>query len=183
MNSAEHLLSCLSEECSEITAECVDLISACSKTAVRVSKAQRFGLSEIQPGQLLSNAERISLELADLLALAEVLESAGLITRTQVEAKKVKLVKFMGLAREVGTLTEEKPVPTVTLKEAASELAKRYRDDRRITSIGIGSDSIVVFVDHTKLPAVELPSEWKGWPVRVVNSGPMAVMGGDPNAS
>jgi len=99
MNNVEHLLTILSEECSEISKECSDV-------SVRVSKALRFGLDEIQPGQLLSNAERIALELADLLAVAEVLEDAGVITRVQVDRKKAKLKHFMDYAVEVGALAK-----------------------------------------------------------------------------
>jgi hypothetical protein len=97
MDSTEHLLICLSEECAEISEQC-------SKVAVRVSKALRFGQDEIQPGQLLSNVERISLEMADLLAMAEVMETAGLISRVQVEKKKDKLRAFMAYAVECGAL-------------------------------------------------------------------------------
>lgn len=45
MKRHEHLLSILAEECCEV--------------GQRVSKALRFGLDEVQPGQDLSNAERI----------------------------------------------------------------------------------------------------------------------------
>ena len=47
------LLTCLAEECNEV--------------AVRVSKALRFGLEEVQPGQPLNNAERILEEYAQVL--------------------------------------------------------------------------------------------------------------------
>lgn len=98
MDNATHMLCCLSEECSEIARECADV-------SVRVSKALRFGLEEVQPGQLLSNVRRIADELADLLAVAEELERAGIITRVQVEAKKGKLRKFMAYAEQCGSLT------------------------------------------------------------------------------
>ncbi|RDT14077.1 hypothetical protein, partial [Escherichia coli] len=52
LNETQYLLDVLSEECNEI--------------AVRASKAIRFGLDEIQPGQSLTNAQRLALELDDL---------------------------------------------------------------------------------------------------------------------
>jgi hypothetical protein len=97
MTDTEHLLICMSEECAEISEQC-------SRLAVRISKALRFGLDEVQPGQLLSNAERIAGELADLIAVAEMLEDAGDITRKSIDAKKTKLCKFMDYARQLGSL-------------------------------------------------------------------------------
>jgi NTP pyrophosphatase (non-canonical NTP hydrolase) len=98
LDNTEHLLTCLAEECAEISEQC-------SKVAVRVSKALRFGLAEVQPGQLRTNAERIAAELADLLALAEVLEGAGVITRAEVENKKEKVRRFMDYAEKCGALS------------------------------------------------------------------------------
>lgn len=48
MNLQEHLLSCLAEECAEV-GQCV-------------SKALRFGLQDAQPGQPLTNLERMALD-------------------------------------------------------------------------------------------------------------------------
>jgi NTP pyrophosphatase (non-canonical NTP hydrolase) len=101
LNNTEHLLTILAEECAEISEQC-------SKVAVRVSKALRFGLSEVQPNQLLTNAERISAELADLLALVEVLESSGVISRAEVDRKKWKVKHFMAYAEECGALSNTK---------------------------------------------------------------------------
>lgn len=100
MDTTEHLLTCLAEECAEISEQC-------SRLAVRVSKALRFGLGEVQPGQLFTNAERIAAELADLLALAEVLMDRGIITVADLERKKSKLTTFMDLAAQCGALTPE----------------------------------------------------------------------------
>lgn len=100
MNSTEHILACLAEECSEISEQC-------SKVSVRISKALRFGLGEIQPGQLLSNMERIAVELADLQAVAEVLQDLGVITLAQKDAKKAKLREFMGYSEVIGALKVE----------------------------------------------------------------------------
>lgn len=95
MNQTEHLLSCLAEECAEV--------------AHRVSKALRFGLTEVQPGQPLTNAERIAKELNDLMAVAELLEESGLVPRAgtmrAIEQKKIKVRQFMEYAEQVGALT------------------------------------------------------------------------------
>lgn len=94
MNRNEHLLSCLAEECAEV-AQCV-------------SKALRFGLLEVQPGQSLTNAERIAQELNDLVAVAELVEEAGLVPSTgtfaAIEQKKAKVRLFMEYAESVGAL-------------------------------------------------------------------------------
>jgi hypothetical protein len=59
----EHLLTILAEECAEV--------------AHRVSKAIRFGLEEVQPGQTLTNAERVREEVYDLTAAYRMLALAG----------------------------------------------------------------------------------------------------------
>lgn len=102
MNRTEHLLSCLAEECAEV--------------AQRVSKALRFGLAEVQPGQPLTNAQRIGQEFHDLLAVVEMLEEAGALDRptgstTAIERKKAKVLAFMEYAEQCGTLT---PPPSTT---------------------------------------------------------------------
>jgi NTP pyrophosphatase (non-canonical NTP hydrolase) len=102
MNRSEHLLSCLAEECAEV--------------AQRVSKALRFGLQEIQPGQSLTNAERIEQELSDLIAVAamlneeDILDMDGLDSEA-VDRKQAKVEKFMVYAVEQGALTEPAPIP------------------------------------------------------------------------
>lgn len=64
MTETEILLCCLAEECAEVSQ--------------RVSKALRFGLQEVQPGQPLTNAERITAELTDLYAVAQMIEGRGI---------------------------------------------------------------------------------------------------------
>lgn len=95
MNRSEHLLSCLSEECAEV--------------AQRVSKALRFGLDEVQPGQPLRNSDRIEEELRDLFAVAHILASEGVIgwclpEAAEVSMKMAKIEKFMAISREQGVL-------------------------------------------------------------------------------
>lgn len=95
MNANEHLLQCLSEECSEV--------------AHRVSKALRFGLGDIQSGQELNNAQRIRQELNDLQAVIELLDDSGVISKTPctdaITAKKLKVAKYMEHARSNGAIT------------------------------------------------------------------------------
>jgi hypothetical protein len=90
MSVPHYTLICLMEECAEIA-------ELCSRAAVRVAKALRFGLSEVQPGQLEDNATRITHELADLLALAERLEQAGVISRERVDDKEPEVRQVPGV--------------------------------------------------------------------------------------
>lgn len=92
MTKIEHLLWCLAEECAEV--------------AQRASKAARFGLDEIQPGQSLTNEERLWQEMNDLAGVGEMiisLRKAGGLSRTQVDKKKVKVEKFLTYSAECGT--------------------------------------------------------------------------------
>jgi NTP pyrophosphatase (non-canonical NTP hydrolase) len=96
MNRLEHLQTIAAEECNEI--------------AQRISKALRFGLSEIQPGQPLTNAERITEEMADLAATMMMIEKeTGLsfgFTPEMLQAKMAKIERFLLLSRDCGTLTD-----------------------------------------------------------------------------
>lgn len=94
MNRTEHLLCCLAEEAAEV--------------AHRVSKALRFGLTEIQPGQDLTNAQRIGQEFHDMLAIVELLEEAGALDRPSdthaIDRKRNKVLAYMEYAEQCGTL-------------------------------------------------------------------------------
>lgn len=98
MNRAEHLLTCLAEECTEV--------------GQRVTKALRFGLNEVQPGQPLTNAQRIVEELNDLWSVAYILLDEGIIqfgnepSGPIISAKRAKIEKFMAIARDQGALRE-----------------------------------------------------------------------------
>jgi NTP pyrophosphatase (non-canonical NTP hydrolase) len=97
VNRTEHLLECLSEECSEV--------------GQRVSKALRFGLEEVQADQPLRNMDRITEELMDVICVAHILAAEGIINfpfveRLDIEAKRNKIEKFMAISREQGVLTQ-----------------------------------------------------------------------------
>ncbi len=95
MNRTEHLLVKLMEECDEVSQ--------------RASKALRFGLSEIQPGQRLNNSERIEEEAADLLGILEILQEEGCLnwpSFTAIAKSRVKFEKVLLFSKECGTLTE-----------------------------------------------------------------------------
>jgi NTP pyrophosphatase (non-canonical NTP hydrolase) len=94
VNRTEHLLWIIAEECAEV--------------AQRVSKAARFTLDERQPGQDLTNEQRIWQEFNDLMAGMMMLgEERGYdgSDRAQIEMKKAKVEKFLAYSRRVGTLT------------------------------------------------------------------------------
>lgn len=114
MNRQEHLLTILGEEGVEVAQRC--------------SKALRFGLGEVQPGQELNNAARIRGEYIDLLAVMRMLVEEGAIAPVTdddlpaMEEKRQKVEKFLEYSRQCGTLTADpvKPgsfgVPLVTME-------------------------------------------------------------------
>lgn len=78
------------------------LSEKCAKVSVRACKAARFGLKEIQPGQLEDNTRRLERELGVLVAVADLLKLK--IRDEDKVAKRAKLEKFMAYSKEVGTL-------------------------------------------------------------------------------
>ena len=105
MTPTENLLTILAEECNE--------------TAQRVSKAIRFTLEEVQPGQELTNAQRIVYEFNDLVAVMEILQSHGvfeeIFDREYIEKKKVKVATYQAYSVKVGTI--DLPYPTMHFEE------------------------------------------------------------------
>ena len=94
MNRTEYLLTQLADECIEVAQRC--------------HKALHFGLSEVQPEQGKTNAERIEQELQDLHAVIDMLDDEGIICmgidRSAVETKKRKVEHFINYARKCGTV-------------------------------------------------------------------------------
>lgn len=75
------------------------LIEECAEVAQRATKAMRFGMREVQPGQELRNDERLSHEFGDLLTVAALCRDLGLINRidilTGAHQKLEQLARFL----------------------------------------------------------------------------------------
>jgi hypothetical protein len=113
MTRTEHLLTILAEECAEV--------------AQRVSKALRFGLAEVQPGQPHTNAERINAEVSDLMAVLEMLHDAGALPvlspsmavyKLAALSKKVKVEKFLEFSAGRGLVDDVPGDPATPHPEA-----------------------------------------------------------------
>ena len=76
---ARELLVVLAEEAAEVIQ--------------RVCKALRFGVAEIQPGQKLSNGERIFEEVADFIAVFNMLTDENIIPYDDYVMKLLKDLK------------------------------------------------------------------------------------------
>lgn len=93
MTRKEHLLLCLSEESNE-------LIHAISKTL-------RFGPDEIWPKMDQTNIGRVKAELNDLIAVSSMLVDEGFdlnLNLTVINAKKIKVEKYIKYAQSLGTI-------------------------------------------------------------------------------
>jgi len=95
MNTKEHLLTCLAEECAEIQQA--------------VSKALRFGLDDGYPGADTTNAKDIAREYVDLVAVIDLCREHGIIgqpgdSKAMYDAKRERVKQFMRYARERGAL-------------------------------------------------------------------------------
>jgi hypothetical protein len=65
------------------------LIEECAEVQQRATKALRFGLNEVQPGQQFTNAFRLGGEMGDLIVMIELLQAEGIVSRTSVEEGRV----------------------------------------------------------------------------------------------
>lgn len=95
MNRKEHLLTILSEECSEIIKD--------------VSKSLRFGLDDCKPGTNVSNSENLTNEIADFLGVIEMLYEENIIEKHSLEKillKKQKIEKYMEYSKSKGSLKD-----------------------------------------------------------------------------
>ena len=78
------------------------LAQECAEVAHRASKAQHFGMDEIEPGQALTNRVRLQGELDDLIAVAEMLDLDIRPSNETRHAKHAKVTRMLGYARELG---------------------------------------------------------------------------------
>jgi hypothetical protein len=80
------------------------LIEECAEVQQRATKALRFGLAEVQPGQPLNNAQRMAEEYGDLREVADRCAKAGLLPFDSVilgmQRKYLQLDKYMQHAPE-----------------------------------------------------------------------------------
>lgn len=82
------------------------------EVAQRALKAQQFGLDEIQEGQPYDNAYRLKNEVVDLSVVIDMLEKHADVdlskfTLSDYEAKRLKVMKFADLSRELDRLVKE----------------------------------------------------------------------------
>lgn len=75
------------------------LIEECAEVTQRATKALRFGLAEMQPGQGKTNAERLANELGDLREVEGRLLDIGVVQTSHLVdgmvSKKHQLAKYM----------------------------------------------------------------------------------------
>jgi hypothetical protein len=94
MTEDEYFMIKVSEECSEVSQ--------------RVTKLLRFGSAETQPGQPLTNQERLEDEFADLLAAYQHLVIRGQArqpSNSVIGVKMSKITKWLKYSRECGVVT------------------------------------------------------------------------------
>lgn len=76
----------------------------CAEVIHRATKAQRFGLLEVQPGQPWSNSQRLAIEIGDVLALVDEAIAAKMVDPETIERarnlKRDKLAVFMQFRRD-----------------------------------------------------------------------------------
>ena len=100
MNKEQYLLTCLMEECAELSFAC--------------SKAIRFGMNSDFMGKRPKSHEQINIEINDVQALIHMLHTEGFLplipwadTHNQRWEKEGKVEKWMQVSRELGIVDKE----------------------------------------------------------------------------
>ncbi len=87
------------------------LIEEAAEVQQRATKALRFGLAEIQPGQPYTNLERIEEELGDLVGVLDLACFEGLVSQPRIEGartiKAAKLDRYMQTESKINRSTPE----------------------------------------------------------------------------
>jgi hypothetical protein len=79
------------------------------EAAHRVSKAQRFGLTECQPKQTFDNITRLVSELNDVIAMLEMTgidKHPSLGNLEEIKAKKVRVEEFIKYSIACGQMSQ-----------------------------------------------------------------------------
>lgn len=64
------------------------LAEECAEVVQRATRALRFGVAEIQPGQILTNAQRIADEVGDVLEVVRRLQKRGLCDQSVINGAR-----------------------------------------------------------------------------------------------
>lgn len=107
MTRTEHLLFILAEECTEVAQRC----SKAARFTLDERQAENKMATELTRESKYSNGERISLELTDIIAVAEMLLEEGSIAvfnhPSLKHEKKIRVEEFLGYSKKVGTLEDK----------------------------------------------------------------------------
>jgi len=85
---------------SPLEREIIDIIiEECAEVIQRGTKMTRFGIEEVQPGQDLSNAQRLAREIGDVFEIVALAIEAGIVTQAEIDLgrahKRKQLAKYM----------------------------------------------------------------------------------------
>ena len=95
MNKEQYLLIKLSEECSEVSQI--------------TSKSLRFGIGNIRPDSVYTNSQKITQELADVMAAAMYLEEEGVINMpgsAMIQESRDKIDKYLEYSKLIGIVKD-----------------------------------------------------------------------------
>lgn len=136
MTPINHLTVCTSEEAGEVAELAFELGKVSLKLSKDLHKALRFGFTDVDPATGLTKIEMLVNELIDLKACVELLQEAGvplfgIDNRDKIEAKKRKVLKYMEVAKELGTVTQA-VIPITEPKKNFFEYPTLAEKDRAI---------------------------------------------------
>lgn len=147
MELKEYYFTCLNEEAGEV------IQASC--------KCQRFGEQDGYPNTERTNISDLTKEINDVLAIVELLKEEGVVfdglySREQIEAKKVRVKKWLQHSIKMGTLKEVVSLnikrtlePQITIDEARKSYADFMQIDERILML-LNENEIAFYFLHCK---------------------------------
>lgn len=105
----------------------IKLIEECDEASQRACKLLQFGPDDVEKGQSLSNAERLRLEVNDVLAHIAMAEEAGALPTVtpaaladHIAMKRAKVLRYRELSESLGRVVGTPATHSLTPSEIIS---------------------------------------------------------------
>jgi hypothetical protein len=121
------------------------LIEECAEVTQRATKLLRFGIDEVQPGQPLSNKQRLCMEIGDLQVMIEFAIAAGIADAREIEIGKE--AKRLQLRRFLQTQATRAPTPVTPILIEAPTIQSLKDEGYEVRTVAAEPEQIGIVED------------------------------------